>query len=121
MTTVEQTSYRGMEKLLGRLEQVRFRLWLFRIITGGTIIVTIICGALFLASLAGYIPGQPPAFLRWALFLSFAALVIISISIFGVRRILRKFNLAQTARHIESEMPEIRNDQVCGGGGGSMP
>ncbi len=108
MTTVE-SGYRGIDEILGRIERVRIRLWTVRVITGAAVLTAVICGGLFAASLCGYWPGQPPALLRWALFIGFCMLVVTSLAIFTVRRLLWKMNNAQAARFIESHMPEVSN------------
>jgi hypothetical protein len=110
MTTLQ--SYRGVDELLDRIDRVRLRRWTIRLLTGCGAAVALGAGAVFLASLSGYLPGQPPATLRWVLLAVLLALAGCVAGWFTRRVFFQRSNSAQTARFIETALPEVRNDLI---------
>ena len=110
MTTLPR--YSGMRDIFRQLEDVwllRRSLRLWTCMLAG---VTAAVGCVLLAALAlGYWPDQPPATLRWAvLALSVAAIGAAVVWVFRVAG--WKQNLAQNARFVESNLPEMHNDFI---------
>ncbi|MFW6061636.1 MAG: hypothetical protein ACOC93_02390, partial [Planctomycetota bacterium] len=111
MTTL--ANYPGMEELIRRIAAVRSRRRAVRLVAGGlTTVAVTLSAVLVLAVGLGYWADQPPVLLRWALVLSAAAGVLGTAGWCVAGVLLRRENLAQTAREIEQALPEVRNDLI---------
>ncbi len=111
MTTLEQ--YEGVDEILGRLEAVRARRWMLRLLASAAAVATVVVGSLLIVAAAlGYWADQPPAALRWAMLVAACGLWALAIVWFALRSLLWRENHAQTARFIEENLPELRNDLI---------
>jgi len=125
MTTLPR--YSGARDIFRQLEEVRARRWTLGLSAGllAAATVAIIC-VLVTAGALGYWPDQPPAALRWAVLVAVLAALIASAGWFVLRPAAWKQNPAQTARFIETNLPELRNDLIntvllCGDESQSSP
>ncbi len=112
MTTLNGYQYQGVDELLERIEQVRARRWMVRLITSLAGVTAIVTGSLLLASLSGYWAGQLPAPLRWGMFFLLIGIWGAVVVALGLRILLWRQNHAQTARFIEQVIPRVRNDLI---------
>ena len=111
MTTLN--GYPGIDEILTRLDSVRLRRHWLQLAAGLLAVVTVGAGAVLLAAVAiGYWPGQPPTWLRWSLVLAAITTLAWAVGWYPLRALLRRRNLAQTARFIEESLPELRNDLI---------
>ncbi len=125
MTTLPR--YSGVRDIFRQLEAVRARRWTLGISAGLLAAATVAIVCVLVTALAlGYWPDQPPAALRWALFAAVLVALVASAGWFVLRAAVWKQNPAQTARFIETSMPELRNDLIntvllCGDESQSSP
>jgi hypothetical protein len=111
MTTLN--SYRGVDELLEKLRAVRLRQWLADVAAGTLAMVCItLATALVVSVTLGYWPDQPPALLRWAVLVAGVAVLAGALVWCWLRPALRRRNAAQTARLVESALPDVHNDLI---------
>ncbi len=98
------------------LEQIKYIQLRRRLLRIGTHVAA--CAAVVMASLLVALPacglwtGQPPAFLRWGLLIALLGLWATCAVVLVLRSLLWRPNTAQTARFIEQNLPELRNDLI---------
>lgn len=115
MTTLHESpprpDYQGVEDIQAVLDGVHNRRWMVGVVRALLLAGAIAAGGLLLAALCGYWPDQPPATLRWGLFV---LLMIVFITALGLltRALLQRANLAQTARFVETHLPGLRNGLI---------
>ncbi|MCD4826073.1 MAG: hypothetical protein K8S55_15895 [Phycisphaerae bacterium] len=116
MTTLRSSlsgdSYRGAAELLDRIEQVRYRRRMVGLLSAVAAVIAVGSVAVLLASLVGYVPGQPPAALRWGVFCVLVILAGVAAGGLVKRLFFSRQNHAQTARFIEQSMPQLHNDLI---------
>ena len=111
MTTLPR--YTGTEDIFRQLEDVRVRRWAFRLSAGLLAAATVAMACVLLAAMSlGYWPDQPPASLRWAVLILTVTALLTAAGWFVLRAALWRLNPAQTARFIEANLPELRNDLI---------
>ena len=111
MTTLERD--RSLEDIIATLSAVRMRRWTVRLLTGVLAVATILAGAmLVIAAAAGYWEGGAPAALRVVLLVGGLAAVFGATAWCVIRALFHRMNTAQTARFIEENLPEARNDLI---------
>ncbi len=111
MTTLEQN--RSLAEIYRQLDTVRMRRWSVDLLAGAAAVVAVACLTLLAVSAGvGYLPGQPPAALRWAIL----AVAILAFSAaawwFLLRRAFRRHNRAQAARFVEQHLPRLGNELI---------
>ncbi|MFP4054082.1 MAG: hypothetical protein ACLFV7_09485 [Phycisphaerae bacterium] len=110
MTTIP---YRGVRELTERLQGVRVRRWLLELLAGLLATVAVgLAAAMLLGVTLGYWPGQPPSWMRWTLLLAALIPTTAAVGWFLLRPLVRRRNIAQTARQVEAALPEVRNDLI---------
>ncbi|HUT01052.1 MAG TPA: hypothetical protein VM031_01255 [Phycisphaerae bacterium] len=111
MTTLPK--YHGIDEIFRGLDFIRARRWLLRLITGVLAVATVaIATVVVLGAALGYWPDQPPVLLRWALLIGAIAGLLTAVVWFVLRAVFWRQNPAQTARFVEQELPEMRNDLI---------
>jgi hypothetical protein len=125
MTTLPR--YSGATDIFRQLEQVRARRWTLGLSAGLLAAATVVIVCVLVAAVAlGYWPDQPPAALRWAVLAGALTALLASAGWFVLRPAVWKQNPAQTARFVETRLPELRNDLIntvllCGDESQSSP
>ncbi|KKK91067.1 hypothetical protein LCGC14_2716690, partial [marine sediment metagenome] len=110
MTTIER--YKGMDRVMARLESVRKRHFLVQLAQAGAGMLTLGLGTLVVLGTMGFWPSQPPAALRWPMLIAALGLWVLGLGWFALRTIRRRLNYAQTARLIEQGVGEVRNGLI---------
>ncbi|MBI5725272.1 MAG: hypothetical protein HZA50_15035 [Planctomycetes bacterium] len=111
MTTID--GYQGIGDLLARLKTVARRRWAARTVRGLAATVVILAGSIVLVGLAaGYWPDQPPQLLRWGLLVAVCAGWAAAFFWLIAMGFFWRQNMAQTARFVEQNLPQARNDLI---------
>ncbi len=111
MTTLPQ--YRGVNEIIGQLDAIRARRWVLRLATGLLAAAAVAMAALLIMAVSlGYWTDQPPRVLRWMMLTLGLTAVAFAVGWFVIRAVFWRQNPAQTARFVEQQLPELRNDLI---------